>query len=114
MMINMHFHLSEDDFKNILSKYLDFDADNFTAFIDNTNGENTLNVSSKSSQIRMKFNCEKIKEILIDLFNDDTTKIDNITVYIINNPTRNRKYVSIDCDMSKECIKSIVDMISAD
>lgn len=113
MMIDTHFHLSEDDFKNILSKYLDFDVDNSVAFINkNDNGENILNVSSKP--IRMQFNCEKIREILIDLFNDDTIKIDNITVHIINNTTRNRKYVSIDCDMSKECIKSITDMISVD
>lgn len=115
MMIDVHFHLSEDDFKNFLSKYLDFDADNFVGFIDKTNGEDILNISSKSDRIiKMQFNREKIKEIFIDLFNNDTTKIDNITVYIINNTTRNRRYVSVDCDISKECIKSITDMISAD
>ena len=115
MMIDAHFHLNEDDFKNFLSKYLDFNADNFVAFIDkNDNGENILNVSSKSSQIRMRFNCKKLKKFLLIYLMMIRQKIDNITVHIINNTTRNRKYVSVYCDISKECIKSITDMISAD
>lgn len=111
MLVNTHFSLSADSCKTLFSKYLDFDMCDFVAYIDkNDIGNNALHLSSK--EIRMEFDNAKIKEILIDAFNKDCdTKIDNVCVCVINNTERNRQYVSIDCDMSKEYIKSIVDII---
>ena len=56
----------------------------------------------------MKFTWEEIKEIIIDLFDNDSSKIDDVKVYIINNTEKDRDYVSIECKVSKDCVKSIV------
>ena len=49
-----------------------------------------------------------IKEIIIDLFDNDSSKIDDVKVYIINNTEKDRDYVLIECKVSKDCVKSIV------
>ena len=112
MMMNTRLKLSADNFKSILSNYLDFDISDFFAYIGKNGFDNVLKLSSEDKGIRISFSESQIKDVLIDLFNKDAdTKIDNINVNIINNTERDRIYVSIDCDISKECLKSIVDMI---
>lgn len=112
MMMNARLKLSADNFKSILSNYLDFDISDFFAYICKDGFDNALKLSSKDKGIRISFSESQIKDTLIDLFNKDAdTKIDNINVHIINNTERDRIYVSIDCNISKECFKSIVDMI---
>ena len=115
MMMKTNFSLSADNFKSILSKYFDFDISDFYTLIDTDGLDNVLKLWSRQPKgIDMTFSNDQIKDILIDLFNKDTTdtKIDNIHVIIINNRKKNRKYISIDCDISKECLESIVDIIS--
>lgn len=112
MMMNTRLKLSADNFKSILSSYLGFDISDFFAYITKDDFDNVLKLSSEDKGIRISFRESQIKDALIELFNKDAdTKIDNINVHIINNTERDRIYVSIDCDISKECLKSIVDMI---
>lgn len=114
MMMKTHFSLTAGNFKNILSKYFDFDISDFYALIDTDGFDNVLKLWSRPKGIDITLNDGQIKDILIDLFNKkDTTdtKIDNIHVNIINNRKKDREYISIDCDISKECLESIVDII---
>ena len=109
MMIDMYIRMSTDGCKALLGKYLGIDMCNFIVFINtNDDGDNVLILSS--NEITMKFKKEEIKEIIIDLFDNDSSKINDVRVLIINNIEESRKYVSIDCKVSKDCIKTIVDI----
>ena len=109
MMIDMHLRMSTDGCKALLGKYLGIDMCNFIVFINtNDDGDNVLILSS--NEITMKFKKEEIKEIIIDLFDNDSSKINDVCVLIINNIEESRKYVSIDCKVSKDCVKTIVDI----
>ena len=105
----MHLRMSTDGCKALLGKYLGIDMCNFIVFINtNDDGDNVLILSS--NEITMKFKKEEIKEIIIDLFDNDSSKINDVRVLIINNIEESRKYVSIDCNVSKDCVKTIVDI----
>lgn len=107
MMVDIHLKLSTDRCKALFAKVFGIDVCNFSAYISkNNDGDNVLVLSS--DEIRMEFTWEEIKEIIIDLFDNDSSKIDDVHVLIINNIEKNRKYVSIDCKVSKDCVKSIV------
>ena len=109
MMVDIHLKLSTDRCKALFAKYFGIDVCNFTAYISkNGSDDNVLAISS--DEIRMKFTWEEIKEIIIDLFDNDSSKINDVRVLIINNIEESRKYVSIDCKVSKDCVKSIVDI----
>lgn len=111
MMIDIHFHLdiNNDKCKALFAKYFGIDMCNFTAFISkNDNGDEVLALSS--DEIRMEFTSEEIEEIFIDLFDNGSSKIDDMHTYIINSTERDRKYVSIGCKVSKDCVKSIMDI----
>ena len=107
MMIETHIVLSDDKCKALLLKYFGIDVDNFIAYIGTKHGDNVLTLSS--DEIIMTFNEANIEEIIVDFFNSDVSKIDNVHAYIINK--EDRKYVSFTCDMSIEGIKSIMDII---
>ena len=108
MMIETHIVLSDDKCKALLLKYFGINVDNFVAYIGTTkHGDNVLTLSS--DEIIMTFNEVNIEEIIVDFFNSDVSKIDNVHVYIINK--EDRKYVSFTCSMSIEGIKSIMDII---
>ena len=107
MMIETHIVLSDDKCKALLLKYFGIDVDNFVAYIGTKHGDNVLTLSS--DEIIMTFNEVNIEEIIVDFFNSDVSKIDNVHAYIINK--EDRKYVSFTCDMSVEGIKSIMDII---
>ena len=107
MMVDIHLKLSTDRCKALFAKYFGINVCNFTAYISkNGSDDNVLAISS--DEIRMKFTWEEIKEIIIDLFDNDSSKIDDVKVYIINNTEKDRDYVSIECKVSKDCVKSIV------
>lgn len=110
MMVDIHLHLdiNNDKCKALFAKYLDIDICNFTAFISEDNSENILVFSS--DEIRMTFTRKEIEEIIIDLFDNDSSKIDDVHTHIINNTERGRKYVSISCKISRDCVKSIMDI----
>lgn len=109
MMIDMHIRMSTDGCKALLGKYLGIDMCNFIVFINtNDDGDNVLILSS--NEITIKFKKEEIKEVIIDLFDNDSSKIDDVHTLIVNNIEESRKYVSIDCKVSKDCVKSIVDI----
>ena len=107
MMIDVRLKLSTDRCKALFAKYFGIDVCNFTAYISKNDDGNALTLSSDG--IKMEFNSTKMEEILIDLFNNDVSKIDNVHVYIVNK--EDRKYVGVACDMDKECIKPIMDII---
>lgn len=107
MMIDTRISLSTNECKALLSKYFDVDVCNFVAYIDTKHGDNVLVLSS--GKISMVFNNTKMEEIIISLFNNDVSKIDNVHVYIVNK--EDRKYVGVTCIMSKEGIKSIMGII---
>ena len=107
MMIETHIVLSDDKCKALLLKYFGIDVDNFIAYIGTKHGDNVLTLSS--DEIIMTFNEANIEEIIVDFFNSDVSKIDNVHAYIINK--EDRKYVSFTCDMSIEGIKSIMNII---
>ena len=109
MMIDMHLRMSTDGCKALFAKYLGIDTCNFMVFI-NTNNDGDKVLILSSNEITMKFKKEEIKEVIIDLFDNDSSKIDDVRVLIINNIEESRKYVSIDCKVSKDCVKSIVDI----
>lgn len=105
-MVDIHLTLSTDRCKALFAKYFGIDVCNFTAYISkNGSDDNVLAISS--DEITMKFTWEEIKEIIIDLFDNDSSKIDDVKVYIINN-TEKDDYVLIECKVSKDCVKSIV------
>lgn len=105
----MHLRMSTDGCKALLGKYLGIDMCNFIVFINtNDDGDNVLILSS--NEITIKFKKEEIKEVIIDLFDNDSSKIDDVHTLIVNNIEESRKYVSIDCKVSKDCVKSIVDI----
>ena len=108
-MVDIHLHLdiSNDKCKALFAKYFGIDMCNFTAFLsEDDNGYDTLAFSS--DEISMTFTWKEIEEIIIDLFDNDSSKIDDVKVYIINNTEKDRDYVSIECKVSKDCVKSIV------
>ena len=108
MMIETNIVLSDDKCKALLLKYFGIDVDNFVAYIGTTKqGDNVLTLSS--DEIIMTFNEVNIEEIIVDFFNSNVSKIDNVHAYIINK--EDRKYVSFTCAMSIEGIKSIMDII---
>jgi hypothetical protein len=106
-MIETLIVLSDDKCKALLLKYFGIDVDNFVAYIGTKHGDNVLTLSS--DEIIMTFNEVNIEEIIVDFFNSDVSKIDNVHAYIINK--EDRKYVSFTCAMSIEGIKSIMDII---
>lgn len=108
MMVNIHLHLNTDVCKVLFAKYFGIDTCNFVAYIGKNNDDNTKVLSS--DEITMEFGWEEIKEIIIDLFDNDSSKIDDVHVNIIKNVERNKKYVSINCKVSKDCVKSIMDI----
>ena len=111
MMVDIHLKLSTDtdSYKALFTKVFGIDVCNFIAYINkNDDGDNVLHLAS--DEIRMTFTREKIEEIITDFFDNDTSKIDDVHAYIINNSEKNRKYVSIECKVSKDCVKSIVDI----
>ena len=111
MMVDIHLHLdtNNDKCKALFAKYFGIDMCNFTAFIsEDDNGDDVLELSL--DEIRMTFTRDEIKEIIIDLFDNDSSKIDDVRVHIINNTERNREYVSIGCKVSKDSVKSIMDI----
>lgn len=110
-MVDIHLHLdiNNDKCKALFAKYFGIDMCNFTAFIsEDDNGDDTLVFSS--DEISMTFTRKKIEEIIIDLFDNDSSKIDDVNTHIINNTERGRKYVSIGCKISRDCVKSIMDI----
>ena len=109
MMVDIHLKLSTDRCKALFAKYLGIDTCNFIVFI-NTNDDGDKVLILSSNEITMKFKNDEIKEIIIDLFDNDSSKIDDVKVYIINNTEKDRDYVSIECKVSKDCVKSIVDI----
>ena len=107
MMIDIHLTLSTDRCKALFAKVFGIDVCDFTAYISkNDDGDKVLVLST--DEIRMIFTREEIKEIIIDLFGNDSSKIDDVYVLVINNSEKGRKYISIDCKVSKDCVKSIV------
>ena len=107
MMVDIHLKLSTDRCKALFAKYFGIDVCNFTAYISkNDDGDKVLVLST--DEIRMIFTREEIKEIIIDLFGNDSSRIDDVYVLVINNSEKGRKYISIDYKVSKDCVKSIV------
>jgi hypothetical protein len=106
-MIDVRLKLSTDKCKALFTKYFGTDICDFIAYISKNDDGNALILSSDG--IKMEFNSSKMEEIIIDLFNNDVSKIDNVHVYIVNK--EDRKYVGVACDMAKECIKFIMDII---
>ena len=107
MMIDVRLKLSTDKCKALFTKYFGIDVRDFIAYISKNDDGNVLMLSSDG--IKMEFNSTKMEEIIIDLFNNDVSKIDNVNVYIVSK--EDREYVGVACDMAKECIKSIMDII---